>query len=464
MTLSLRYSALSDLGRYRKDNQDSGYASEHLLVIADGVGGAAYGDVASHTAIQIIRRLDEPPTGDMLEALAGTIHRVHDRLAELVEQDRELDGTSTTVTAGLFDGARLAVAHLGDSRAYLLRQGQIKQITKDHTFVQTLIDEGRISDDEARSHPHRNLILKAVDAVHETEPDLFYVDLEPGDRLLFCSDGCSGVIDDARMAEVLGDGSVDFAAVELVRTSLDLGTTDNVTVVVADVVGADEPVDQNTMASSTTGPMLVGAAAAQPRKLSPDGAAKERHARFRRHDTGEIPLVEHHEEEVDPEELRYALRAPRRMMWLRRLGVALVLLLVLVAAGKLAYDWTQKQYYVAADGEYVAIYKGVDFDLPLLTMHSLVERSSITLASLPEINAQQVRDGISADNLADAHKIVETNLTGLAAVCPKPTPTPTPKSSPRPTGTPTKRPTQKPTVTPTPTPTIAPPNCIEATP
>ena len=363
--LSLRYAALSDLGRYRKDNQDAGYASPHLLVIADGVGGAAYGDVASHTAVQILRRLDElgQPTEDMLEALAGSIHRVHDKLNELVEHDPELDGTSTTITAGLFDGARLGVAHLGDSRAYLLRGGEVSQITKDHTFVQSLIDEGRITEDEARSHPHRNLILRAVDGVHDPDPDLFHLDLEPGDRLLFCSDGCSGVMDNAQLTQVLGNGGVDFAAAELVRTSLDLGTTDNVTVVVADVVAADTPVDGDS-AGADEESMLVGAAAVQPRKLTAQ-PAKDKH-RFRRSDTGEIPAVEGAEvdEDVDPEELRYALRPPRRMTWLRRLVYVLLALLVLAGLGKVGYDWTQDQYYVADDGDVVAVYQGVDFDLP----------------------------------------------------------------------------------------------------
>src|SRR3954465_11097573 len=160
--LALRYAALSDVGRVRKDNQDSGFASEHLLVVADGVGGAARGDLASSTAVQALRRLAGPPPADLLEALAGAIHRAHDRIAELVEQDPELDGTSTTVTAALFDGIRIGVAHIGDSRGYLLRDHTLSQLTKDHTFVQSLIDEGRITAEESRTHPHRNLILRAV--------------------------------------------------------------------------------------------------------------------------------------------------------------------------------------------------------------------------------------------------------------------------------------------------------------
>src|SRR6188472_54210 len=257
--LGLRYAALSDVGRVRKDNQDSGFASRNLLVVADGVGGAARGDIASSTAIQAMRRLDAPPPADLLEALAGAIHRAHDRIAELVEQDPALEGTSTTVTAALFDGHRIGIAHIGDSRGYLLRDHVLSQLTKDHTFVQSLIDEGRITEEESRTHPHRNLILRAVDGVHETEPDLFYVEMAPGDRILLCSDGCSGVLDDDRIADILGTGSVDYAAVELIRASLDAGSSDNITCVVADVEEVGAAADGPPLAAAATGPMLVGA-------------------------------------------------------------------------------------------------------------------------------------------------------------------------------------------------------------
>ncbi len=308
-SLRLRYAALSDVGRVRKDNQDSGYAGEHLLVIADGVGGAARGDIASSTAVQILRRLDDTPSDDLLEALAGAIHRAHDRIAELVEEDPELEGTSTTVTVALFDGNRIGVGHVGDSRGYLLRDGELSQLTKDHTFVQSLIDEGRITEEEARTHPHRNLILRAVDGVHETDPDLFMLELAPGDRILLCSDGASGVLDNDRLADILGTGTVDYAVVELVRASLDAGSTDNITCVVADVVdAAAAAADAETAAAATTGPMLVGAAAEQPRRA---GASSKSFFRGHRSgDTGEMEPVPGTGEPVDPEELRYAPGPP----------------------------------------------------------------------------------------------------------------------------------------------------------
>ena len=171
--MRLDYAAISDVGRVRKDNQDSGYAGPHLLAVCDGVGGAARGDIASSTAIGQLRRLDEEAAEDLLGQVAGALHRAHSRIGELVDDDPALSGTSTTATVAFFDGTTVGMGHVGDSRAYLFRGGEIRQLTDDHTFVQTLIDEGRITEAEARVHPHRNLILRAVDGTHDLEPDLF---------------------------------------------------------------------------------------------------------------------------------------------------------------------------------------------------------------------------------------------------------------------------------------------------
>ncbi len=502
-TLSLRYAALSDVGRVRKDNQDSGFASERLLVVADGVGGAARGDIASSTAVQMLRRLDAPAPDDLLEALAGGIHRAHDRIAELVDENPDLEGTSTTVTAALFDGTRIGVGHVGDSRGYLLREGQLSQLTRDHTFVQSLIDEGRITEEESRSHPHRNLILRAVDGVHETDPDLFLVDLAPGDRLLLCSDGCSGVLDSDRLTDILGTGTVDYAVVELIRASLEAGSSDNITCVVADVVstgstsgaGGAATVDEATSAAATTGAMLVGAAAGQPRKAG--AGAKSLFRGHRGGDTGELEPVpgdldgaEHN----DPEVLRYAPRAPKRFIWLRRLGILLAAALVLALVATIGYRWTQGQYYVAANEDRVAIYQGVQADVPGLTLTSVYEDTEVTLASLSDFRANTVRGGIVADDLGHARDIA-SRLGGLARVCPEPAPTASPSpggagspgpspTGPRPgdgptgqspgaeepTGGPTGGPTGEPTgrstdrAGPSPSPTLAPPDCVEVTP
>lgn len=465
MVLTLRYAALSDVGRVRKDNQDSGLASDYLLVVADGVGGAVRGDLASSTAVQALRRIARPAGEDLLEAMAGGFHRAHDKIAELVEGDPELEGTSTTITAALFDGERVVIGHLGDSRAYLFRDGEVSQLTTDHTFVQSLIDEGRITEDEARTHPHRNLILRAVDAVHETDPDLFYVEVTAGDRLMLCSDGCSGVLDRARLADILGTGTPDFAAVELVRASLEAGSSDNVTAVVADVVETDAPHNSgpapDTSAAASTGAMLVGAAADLPRSKAPRGL-------FRGHragDTGELEPVPGSEaatgrglpflgrraepaEDLDPEELRYAPRPPRRWAWLGRLAL-LALLVALVAGGlKIGYDWTQRQYFVAADGDDVAIFRGVSADVPGVELASVHEATDVRVDRLPEYRARQVRAGIDASDLDDARAIV-TRLEQLVIACePEPTDAPTDGPSPDPTARPGDGPTTGPTARP----------------
>ncbi len=475
--LTLRYAALSDVGRVRKNNQDSGFASPHLLMVADGVGGAARGDIASSTAVQILRRLDAPAPADMQEALAGAIHRTHDRLAELVDEDPELDGTSTTITAALFDGTKIALGHVGDSRGYLLRDGTLSQLTKDHTFVQSLIDEGRITEEESRSHPHRNLILRAVDGVHDTDPDLFYVELAPGDRLLLCSDGCSGVLDADRLADILGTGSVDYAVVELVRASLDAGSTDNVTAVVADVVDAATAAP-DTGAAAATGPMLVGAAAEQPRKTPM--ASKSFFRGHRGGDTGEMEPVPGEPADLDPETLRYAPQPPRRFGWFRRILALVVLLGVIAAAGALAYGWTQKQYYVAVADDKVAIYRGIQADLPGVTLHRVAETSDVTMQSLPAYAAERVRAGIPADDLEHAREIAAEIRTDFARMCPTPEPSPTAEPSKSPSKSPAKSPsadgTRKagtragdkasasPSPSPSPSPTVTPPECIEPSP
>src|SRR4030095_941299 len=197
MTLQLSYVAYSDIGLIRKNNQDSGFASPHLLVVADGMGGAAAGDLASAVAINTIRTIDAPTDGkQMLEVLAHAIHDANTKIAELIESDISLEGMGTTVTGAMFDGVELGLAHIGDSRAYLFRDGRLERLTHDHTWVQSLIDDGKISETEAAIHPHRSLLLKVLNGQPTNDPDLTTVPVQAGDRLMFCSDGVCGLIDD----------------------------------------------------------------------------------------------------------------------------------------------------------------------------------------------------------------------------------------------------------------------------
>jgi PPM family protein phosphatase len=420
----LDYSAISDVGRVRKDNQDSGYAGPHLLAVCDGVGGAARGDIASATTIQQLRSLDEQPLaladggaedaqkGDaLLTRISDALHQAHRRIAALVDDDPALDGTSTTATIALFDGERMGMGHVGDSRAYLFRDGEISQLTNDHTFVQGLVDEGRITEEEARVHPHRNLILKAVDGVHDLEPDLFVLELVVGDRLLVCSDGASGVLDDGRLADILSGGSPDYAAVELVRASLEAGSSDNVTCLVADVKEDGAEIEHDT-------PLLVGAAAELRRRgWGTKAAGGKTPSLFRGHragDTGELePISAEILDEVpfaiqaDPEAVRYAPRPPRRFRGLSLVLAAFVVIGLVWAGLAVAWSWTQEQYYVGEEDGRVVIYRGLDASLPGFDLSEPYERTNVDLARLSDFDARQVRDGIDAGDLDEARTTVE---------------------------------------------------------
>src|SRR5438128_2008270 len=205
MSLVLRYAARSDRGLIRGNNQDSVYAGPRLLAVADGMGGHAAGDVASKVVIAALEHLDDDaPSGDMLQSMREAVFEGSEHLREVIREAPQLEGMGTTLTAILFAGGRLALCHVGDSRAYLLRDGELSQITHDDTFVQTLIDDGRITPEEANSHPQRSLLLRALNG-QEVEPDLSMREARAGDRYMLCSDGLSGVVSEETLAEALKD-------------------------------------------------------------------------------------------------------------------------------------------------------------------------------------------------------------------------------------------------------------------
>ena len=421
--MRLDFSAISDVGRVRKDNQDSGYVGPHVVAVCDGVGGAARGDIASSTAIAQLRKLEDAPPGpdttdsDLLGLVSNALRRAHDRIAELVDENPSLNGTSTTATVALFDGKRAGLGHVGDSRAYLFRDGELSQLTNDHTFVQTLIDEGRINEAEARVHPHKNLILKAIDGTHDLEPDLFVLELQLGDRLLLCSDG-TGVLDPGRLADILASGSPDYAAVELVRASLEGGSSDNVTCLVADLVegSPDDPATQNTQ-------LLVGAAADMRARRTRSTKAGSLFRGHRAGDTGELePIRAEIPDEVgfainsdpvtDPESLRYAPMAPGRFTWLSRLLALAVVVGVLWLIGAGAWSWSQDQYYVGEDDGTVVIYRGLDTSLPGIDLsHAYRDHQRHPRPALRLRRRRGPRGHRASTSLDDAHDTVE-NLAG----------------------------------------------------
>ena len=412
-SLSYRYVALTDTGLRRADNEDSGYASDRLLVIADGMGGAAAGEIASSETLHVIRQLDRDLDIDAIDALDRAVNDANKRLADLIARDPSVEGMGTTLDAMLWDGEKFAFAHIGDSRVYRLRGGELQQISTDHTFVQSLIDEGRISPAEARVHPHRSLILRAMLGRDDNGADLSWVQPVLGDRYLLCSDGLSDMVEDAVIARALGAETIDMAATDLIRLALEGGGVDNVTVVIAEFVERGTDPDQH-LSSSDGQPQLVGAAATQARPRTGAGASGS-------DDTSTF----------DPEELRYAPRPPSRRRWVRWTAGVLVLAAILAGAGTWAYQWSQDQYYVAAADGRVAVFRGVEADIPGLTLSHVDETTDIELTSLTEFQRREIEDGIEASSKTDALQTIE-ELDVIPAPAPTPTPTPDP-SAPAPT-------------------------------
>ena len=442
MALALRYSARSDVGLLREINEDSGYAGPRLLVIADGVGGHAAGEVASSVAVGVLATLDEDsPGGDLLDRLSSAVHTANSHLRDMVNGDPELRGMGTTVTALLRAGARFGLVHVGDSRGYLLREGRLQQITRDHTFVQTLLDEGRITAEEADHHPQRNVITNALDGREDVELDLSVRETRAGDRYLLCSDGLSGVVSEDTIRDTLAsEASAEVAVEKLVELALKGGGPDNITAIVADVVEVE------TKPPSAV-PLTVGAAAEGAVKHSREDTPAAKAAALR-------PPPEETDDELDDLEDEPPPRHTGRRLFL------LLLVLLLVGGGLYgAWRWSQTQYYVGAQGPHVAIFRGLPQDVGPLRTSRLFDEQDIALADLPTYQQERVRADIATDGLTGARRVVKRLreqarlCASLAAAAQTPTPTPTP--SPSASGKASAKPTATPSPTPTPTPTTS---------
>ena len=404
MSLSLRFAAGSHKGMIREGNEDSGYAGPRLLAIADGMGGQAAGEVASSEVISTLVQLDDDvPGSDILTSLSTAVQRANDQLRVMVEEDFQLEGMGTTLTAILFAGSRLGLVHIGDSRAYQLRDGYLTQITKDDTFVQSLIDEGRITEEEAHTHPQRSLLLRAITG-QDIDPSLTIREARPGDRFLLCSDGLSGVVSDETLAETLqAYRDPRECADRMIELALRGGGPDNITCIVADVVdidfGEDAPIVGGSVGDgSEDGP-------------PPDSAAARASATTL---TRTAP-----QQVVSTPETRPSRRRGR----LRVVLAVVAVLAVLAGGGLLARMWVMAQYYVSADGEQVAIFQGVGGEVLGVALQSVAERTDVALTDLPETERSQVRDGITTDNgLAGAHGVVDRLRARMLEPCPPPQP------------------------------------------
>ncbi|MEP7035132.1 MAG: Stp1/IreP family PP2C-type Ser/Thr phosphatase, partial [Actinomycetota bacterium] len=410
LAIALRYAARSDVGLVRQVNQDSGYAGPHLLVVADGMGGHAAGDVASSIAIGQIVSLDGESHGsdDALDMLAKAVQRANTELKQAIGRQPELQGMGTTVTALLRTGSTIAVAHIGDSRAYLLRDATFTQITHDHSFVQSLVDDGRITEEEAEGHPQRSLVTRVLTGQHDDEPDLAVREARIGDRYLLCSDGLSGFVARETIQEVLEQRMPPGKTADrLVELAMRAGAPDNVTCIIGDVVDLDK--DQ----PPKTAQEVVGAAAehrtttrAIPVTPADKAAALSRQA------SGADAT-----EAGEAETMRLAEQGPssHRLRWLKGLSLVLVLA-VLVGGGYAAYDWSQRQYFVGETNGHVAIYQGVSQNFGPWTLSHVIDESDVALNDLPEFYRGKVDSTVSSANIKDARRLV-TDLRAQALQC-----------------------------------------------
>jgi serine/threonine protein phosphatase PrpC len=461
MSLVLRFAAGSHRGLIREGNEDSGYAGPRLLAVADGMGGAAAGEVASSEALSSIIALDESdPQADLLTLLNDAVQNANERLRLMVEQDPHLEGMGCTLTALLWTGERMGLVHVGDSRAYLLRDGVLTQITQDHTWVQRLVDEGRITAEEAETHPQRSLLMRALDGRGQVEPDLSIREVRAGDRYLICSDGLSGPVSHQTLEETLGSYYAPEPTIqELIQLALRGGGPDNITCVVADVldVGPSDTLSGQFAAH----PVVVGAVAEGPHGTAvdnqiidtPAGRAAGLGRQAPPQQPGAFGPAEGYDQQAGfgpaqgygegypqegygesgypqegygapeaegarPEERPAAPEPKRKRRWFRRSAIGVVAIGLVGGAAYAGYSWTQGQYYLGVSDGKVTVYQGVNQDLAGLNLSSVKSRTDVQTRLLPVYQQDQLKTTISVASLDAANQRVK-DFAAQAAVCAK---------------------------------------------
>ena len=441
MTLALRYAVRSDVGLLREGNEDAAYAGPRLLAVADGMGGYEAGEVASSSVISSMAPLDRRPTPDtdaeLIDALAAAMSAAKHTLRKIAAADPSVSSMGTTLTAMLWSGNTAAICHIGDSRAYLLRQGSLYQVTRDHTFVQSLVDEGRIRPEEAATHPQRSLLLRALDGRNDADPDLSLLAAEEGDRILICSDGLPVAASDAEIGQILADITEPADAVlQLIDLAIRGGGPDNITCIVADVIDpALSPVPP------TRAPVVVGAAATESQVRQdtrpipvgqgfgggsaagipdeadepPDGPptdgplAEYGHSGPKRkaaRATGQAqPAVRAPGRAADnSDNAEQPGRIPGRRLPV--MTVVLALFVLLLSGGVLGgYQYVRSQYFVGTSGGTVVIYRGINEHVLGLSLSSVAQRTSIPVTAIPHADAQVVH-AAAGGSLAEAQRIV----------------------------------------------------------
>ncbi len=400
--------AASDIGRVRSSNQDSGYAGVNLFFVADGMGGHAGGDIASAIASQHISLADEPlaTSAEAEQKLIDYIYQAKQKIDASVKQHPAITGMGTTLSAMMVTGTKVTIAHIGDSRIYLARDGVVKQITTDHTFVQRLVDTGRISEEEALVHPRRSVLMRVLGDIEQfPEVDIDTYETKPGDRWMACSDGLSGVVPDQLMKNILlSNVDIQEAGELLVGEALEFGAPDNVTVILVDVVDAQDEIE------FSPGRILVGSAANEVVIEQRKGLQVLRLL-------NPMTLLELLQKPEDPvsfepeseELLEKILKETKGRVRARRFRqIATYLLLISVASYGLflAIEYTQTRYFVAINDGYVVIFKGIKEELGPFKFSSVYEVTDVSVDSLTDFQREALERSITAESPEEAQRIV----------------------------------------------------------
>ena len=456
---------VSDVGTVRSNNQDSAFAGEHLIAICDGMGGHAGGDTASTIAIRSLAHIEQDNVqGDVqiiAHMLKTSVMAAHDAIVGKAKRERRLAGMGTTVTSVALVAGYWVVAHIGDSRAYLLHDGRLIRMTSDHSYVQHLIDTGRISESEARNHPQRNVVMRVLgDFDIDSRPDIAVRKAHPSDRWLLCSDGLCGVLEDSTLQEVLSTCSdQEECAQQLVSMALRAGSTDNVTAVIADATLA---LDADTFDLPHQTPLVGGAASTslepiadiinepvasapalregkkspaaraaalrngknpdendnpQEQRVAQPSTVREENGDRTNPDTGEIPVVQKDDGRIsadpnDPEvakaihnehvEQRKTKRSRTRRNRVIAIIVTIVILLGLAGGAFATYRWSQTKYYIGDNNGEVSIFQGVPTSLFGFQLSHAITDTNMKTSELPPSWQEQLTQGISFDTYGEA--------------------------------------------------------------
>lgn len=373
--MRVRAGAATDVGVVREQNEDSYLASSPLFAVADGMGGHQGGEVASRLVLERVEELHRD--GDRPD-LAETVHDANRRVLERAADDSALQGMGTTLTLLRMEDTGFRLAHVGDSRAYRLRDDELEMLTEDHTLVNRMVREGKLTEDEARIHPHRSILTRALGVESDLQVDLAVFDVEAGDRILLCSDGLTGVVGDDRIEQVLRDEEDPQAAADtLVQEAIEGGGPDNVTVVILDFEDGEED----------GAPAAASLDAVEPEPPPPPAEPEER---------------------------------PRRRWrrWLLWVGIA-VLLLVLAGVGARIYLNTQ--WFVGAHEGNVALFRGIPTEVLGYDLFTLEEETDVPVAEAARLQLYaELPEGIPAGSEEEARDLLRQIEEDLEETGPAP--------------------------------------------